>query len=174
MKLKNCFWILALLTFVGFTLLSISFNPWFNLLNNAYSDLGNPSNGEFYWIFNFGIILTAFFWFLFGYSLIKEDFLSGFGIVVASIFLALVGIFHEGYRVHKFVSYAFFIVSFVSLLKYNYRRNKFISLTLFSLAIVGNFIPFPSIGLLETYELILLFTFLLIKKEKKDYKVEIM
>ncbi len=171
MKSKNYFWLFALLTFVVFTSISIFFNPWFNLLVNAYSDLGNPSNGTFYWIFNIGLVITAFFWFLFGYSMIKEDFLSGFGIIVASIFLALVGIFHEGYSVHKFVSYAFFIVSFVSLLKYNYKRFKRISTILFSLAVIGNFIPFPSIGLLETYELILLFTFsLLIKKKRKITK----
>ncbi len=168
MKLENYFWLFALLVFIIFTSISVLFNPWFNLLANAYSDLGNPSNGTFYWIFNVGLILTAVLWSLFGYSLIKRNFFSGFGIIIASIFLALVGIFHEGYSVHKFVSYAFFIVSFISLLNYTYKRFKLVSIILFSLAMIGNLVPFPSIGLLETYELILLFTFLLlINKEKK-------
>lgn len=91
---------------------SISLNPWFNLLHNALSDLGNP-HANYYWVYNYGLVATAIVMFTYSIYLLlvssnKIEAMGSSFVAVASIFLALIGVFHEGTYPHAFVSQWFF------------------------------------------------------------------
>ena len=140
--------------------LSIYFNPWFNLFSNAYSDLGNPIKTPYYYIFNIGLIATALI--LFGLILIllnetndKIEIIGRTILLVSSIFLALIGIFNESTKPHIFISYAFFVIFFVGFLIDNFKSK--LRWSIFAFAAIGLLIPFPSIALLETYEIVIVF-----------------
>ncbi|MFP3157647.1 MAG: DUF998 domain-containing protein [Caldivirga sp.] len=92
--------------------ISISLNPWFNLLHNALSDLGSP-HANYYWVYNYGLVATAIVMFTYSIYLLlvsgnKIEAMGSSFVAVASIFLALIGVFHEGTYPHAFVSQWFF------------------------------------------------------------------
>ncbi|WP_297535131.1 DUF998 domain-containing protein, partial [Thermococcus sp.] len=92
---------------------SISRNPWFSFWRNALSDLGG-TNANSPWIYNAGLVVTSFFVLAFAVYLIstalnKAQTVGGAYVSVSAIFLALIGIFHEGTRPHVFVSTYFFV-----------------------------------------------------------------
>lgn len=111
----------AVLTYMGLAamvlawvviIVSISLNPWFNLFHNALSDLGNP-RANYYWVFNYGLVATAVLMFVFSVYLLlasenKVEAMGSSFVAVAAIFLALIGVFHEGTYPHTFVSEWFF------------------------------------------------------------------
>ena len=121
--------LLALISIVAAwvtVLLSISLNPWFRVTANALSDLGggnlalngHPSPTD-PWIYNYGLILTGIFILAFssfsirlGENKIENAGLSFF--IISGLFLALIGIYHEGTYPHDFVSIWFFILSSIS------------------------------------------------------------
>ncbi|HII60587.1 TPA: DUF998 domain-containing protein [Pyrococcus horikoshii] len=148
---------------------SISNNPWFSFFKNALSDLGDPAKASHPWIYNYGLIVTSPFVLAFSIYLIiaaknKIQTVGGAYISISSLFLALIGIFHAGTRPHVFVSTYFFIQFFLGMLIYGVGSKTAIRLTsiiIFILALLGLFIPWPSVALEETYEivLIMLFTF---------------
>ena len=145
---------------VLFISLSIYFNPWFNLFSNAYSDLGNPTKTSYYYIFNIGLILTAVILVILILTLLSEtnDKIEIIGrtiLLVSSVFLALIGVFNESTKPHMFISYAFFVIFFVGFLIDNFKTK--LRWAIFAFAAIGLLIPFPSIALLETYEIILVF-----------------
>ncbi|WP_243676060.1 DUF998 domain-containing protein [Vulcanisaeta distributa] len=97
-----------------FIAISISVNPWFIFTKNAFSDLGGPYATDPPWIYNYGLIITSVFVDLYSINLLLvsrnkvEDFASAF-VFIAGLFLALIGIYHEGgTRPHVFVSTWFF------------------------------------------------------------------
>ena len=170
MKYFKYFWILALISFIIFTSISIYLNPWFSIFSNAYSDLGNPLKTSYYYLFNVGLITTSIFLFLFTLDILlsvkeKQKIVGSTIIIISSIFLSLIGIFNESTKPHLFISYCFFIQYFIGYLIY--RLDKF-SILIFILAFIGLFIPFPSIALLETYEITLLSISILKLKNKKS------
>jgi len=88
-------------------------NPWFVFTKNAFSDLGGAS-AKHPWLYNYGLVTVSVFVFLYGVYLIrafsqKLMVVSASFVLVASIFLALIGIFHEGTYPHVFVSTWFFV-----------------------------------------------------------------
>ncbi|MEO2152539.1 MAG: DUF998 domain-containing protein [Thermococcus sp.] len=148
---------------------SVSRNPWFSFWRNALSDLGG-ANATSPWIYNAGLMVTSFFVMAFAVYLIstavnKAQTVGGAYISVSAIFLALIGIFHEGTKPHVFVSTYFFVQFFLGALIYGLgaRRNvRVASLVLFALAVIGTLFKWPSTALLETYEIILVMAFTLL------------
>lgn len=94
-------------------LISMSLNPWFSVFRGALSDLGGP-RASYAWVYNYGLVAAAVLAFIFAtYSLMvsynKIEALASSFVAVAAIFLALIGIFHEGTYPHAFVSLWFFV-----------------------------------------------------------------
>ncbi|WP_287950075.1 DUF998 domain-containing protein [Acidiplasma sp.] len=105
---------------------SAAFNPWFGITHNALSDLGGGNlinNGHpaplYPWIYNVGLmiegiliaILSSFF-ILRARNTIEIVGSSFF--IISGLFLALIGIYHEGTYPHDFVSIWFFILATIS------------------------------------------------------------
>lgn len=99
---------------------AILLNPWFSFLRNAMSDLGNPGNGPFYWVFNYtliagGALFAAYFALVFSKVRPRTSLLMA----VTSLFLVLVGVFHEGVgRIHFYVSVLYFVNGMAGLAAY--------------------------------------------------------
>ena len=88
-------------------------NPWFDPLRGAFSDLGGPRS-SYPWVFNEGLVISALILAAFSLALIsisenKTEGVGGSFMLVASMFLAMIGIFHEGTYPHDFVSLWFFV-----------------------------------------------------------------
>lgn len=107
--------------------LSIMLNPWFSITHNALSDLGGggPLNGHPYpaypSVYNFGLIITAIIIVAFSILVIsqarnKVEIVGGSFFIISGLFLALIGIYHEGTYPHEFVSLWFFVLSSISYL----------------------------------------------------------
>ncbi len=150
-------------TFVGW---SISRNRWFSFWKNALSDLGG-NGASSPWIYNAGLIIAGVLVFMFSLALIiiaknKLQTVGGAYISVSSLFLALIGVFHEGTRPHIFVSTYFFIQFFIGAVIHGLGSDgkmKVCSVAIFLLALAGAFFHWPSTALLETYEVILVMAF---------------
>lgn len=149
---------------------SISRNQWFSFFGNALSDLGSPEMARASWIYNYGLIVTAVFMMAFSVYLIlsarnRLQTIGGAYISISAIFLALIGIFHAGTRPHGFVSTYFFVQFFLGMLIYGAgsedRVIRYGSWVLFALAVLGTFIGWPSVALIETYEIGLIMVFML-------------
>lgn len=147
---------------------SISVNPWFDFLRDAFSDLGGPRAYD-PWIYNAGLIVAAILLGLFSMDIIisslnKLETVGGAYLSVSAFFLALIGIYHEGTRPHVFVSTWFFIQAFLGFLIYGVglalagRKQLGIAfVTLFVAALLGALaVPWPSAATMEAYEIILL------------------
>jgi hypothetical membrane protein len=106
--------------------LAAALNPWFRFTGNALSDLGggNPIiNGHPAptdpFVYNVGLMVTGVLIALFSISVILrarnsvETMGSSF-FMISALFLALIGIYHEGTYPHDFVSIWFFILSSIS------------------------------------------------------------
>jgi hypothetical membrane protein len=107
-------------------IISAAFNPWFSVTGNALSDLGGGNmvlNGHpapaYPSIYNVGLIIEGIF-----IAMLASLFLSkskhkveNAGIsffIISALFLALIGIYHEGTYPHDFVSISFFILASIS------------------------------------------------------------
>ena len=107
-------------------IVSVIFNPWFRVAGNALSDLGGGNmalNGHpapaYPYIYNVGLMIEAIF-----IATLASLFLSkskhkveNAGIsffIISALFLALIGIYHEGTYPHDFVSIWFFILASIS------------------------------------------------------------
>ncbi|MCL4343639.1 MAG: DUF998 domain-containing protein [Thaumarchaeota archaeon] len=108
-------------------LVSILINPWFSITNNALSDLGGggPLNGHPYPtypnVYNLGLIITSIIILIFCILVIKNsrnklEITGGSFFMISALFLALIGIYHEGTYPHDFVSLWFFVLASISYL----------------------------------------------------------
>ncbi|BFH72958.1 DUF998 domain-containing protein [Sulfurisphaera javensis] len=108
-------------------LISALLNPWFSITHNALSDLGGggPQYEHPYptdpLVYNGGLIITAIIIFIFSilvvkYSRNKVEVVGGSFFMISALFLALIGIYHEGTYPHDFVSLWFFILASISYL----------------------------------------------------------
>ena len=148
---------------------SISKNPWFSFWGNALSDLGSPEMARAPGIYNCGLVITAVFMLAFSVYLMlsaenKLQTVGGAYVSISAIFLALIGVFHAGTRPHGFVSTYFFVQFFLGMLIYGAgskdKAIRYGSVALFALALLGTFIPWPSVALIETYEIALIAVFM--------------
>jgi len=110
-----------------FILVSIALSPWFNVYNNALSDLGNTvSNGQVGYVYNTGIVLAGVLSVSFVVLLSREFrnplvYVWTVPFAISGIDLALVGIFSENTgHIHGTVSEVFFLMIVVSMLAYSY------------------------------------------------------
>jgi len=110
-----------------FIAVSIALSPWFNLYDNALSDLGNMArNGTIALFYNSGLILTGSFATLFaiivsvGHASWKYHSWT-ISLVATGISLSLIGLFPEDAgRIHGLVSMLFFGLIAITMLIYSY------------------------------------------------------
>ncbi|WP_291765260.1 DUF998 domain-containing protein [Caldivirga sp. UBA161] len=149
-------------------LISIKLNPWFSMFSNALSDLGGP-NANYPWVYNYGLVLTAALMLLFSFYLLfvsknKVEAMGASFVAVASIFLALIGIFHEGTYPHVFVSEWFFTQMDLAVIVWSIgliisgRLNYGIPLLLLGVIapIPALLIKWPSTAILESYGIVVI------------------
>jgi len=141
---------------------SVSINPWFVFTKNAFSDLGGPAATD-PWLYNYGLIAVAIFTFMYGAYLaaINEEKIEVIGssfVMVASIFLALIGIFHEGTYPHVFVSTWFFVQFDIAILTCGIgllTRMKKLGISMILLFLVATLVavvvPWPSAATIEAW-----------------------
>jgi len=159
------FGVITLGVYWALTLVSIMYNPSFSIFKNALSDLG-ATNANFPWIYNSALIFSAPFFFLFSLYLLcaatnKLQVIGASFLVISSLFLAFIGIFHSGTRPHGFVSTYFFFQSFLGILVWGMgsRKTMKLGISLFLFALGGAFLPWPSTAILEIYEIFLIAIF---------------
>lgn len=145
---------------------------WFVFTENAYSDFGG-SMSCCPQLYNYGLIIVGIILSLYGLSITglasnKIEVAGGSYIVMAGIFLALIGIFPSGTRPHTFVSTWFFIQADVALIITElglWRRlhtpasfaGLAASIAAFPVAIiVGVVFGWPSAAVIETYGIIVI------------------
>jgi hypothetical membrane protein len=110
-----------------FILVSIALSPWFNLYNDALSDLGNTvSNGQVGYVYNTGLVLAGILSASFAVLLSRDStrrlvLVWTVPFTISGIDLALIGIFSENTgHIHGTVSEVFFLMIVVTMLAYSY------------------------------------------------------
>ena len=130
-----CIGLIVPLAFIG---IAAWISGWFNIVDNALSDLGHALKSNVAIMFNLGLSLGAFI--LVIYSLICvvwEDKVYGILLLVSSYLLNLIAVFNEVYgRIHFIVSLLFFTSLMTVIIVYGMRWRK----TLFPVAAVTSFI----------------------------------
>ncbi len=158
--------VIAIIVYWSFTIASILQNPWFSIMHNALSDLGNLKAND-PWIYNYGLIATTPFLFIFSIYLIyiaknKVQCIGGAFITISSFFLTFIGVFHSGTRPHVFVSTYFFLQFFLGMLVFGALSNRnlrILTSIIFAVALGGAFLPWPSVATIEIYEIALIGVF---------------
>ena len=174
-KLIFLFSALAIISAWLTIIISIHFNPWFSVTKNALSDLGggnlinNNHPAPLYpYIYNYGMIITGILLFLFSSMIIinsrnkiEINGLSFF--MISGLFLALIGIYHEGTYPHDFVSIWFFILASISyfsigisLIINKFLRGYIIIITLILSWILYSIIPWQSVAEDEIFGIIVI------------------
>jgi len=147
-------------------------NDWFIFTRHAYSDFGGSMSccPELY---NYGLMLVGLLLGLYGISITglasnKIEVMGGSYMIMAGVFLALIGIFPSGTRPHTFVSTWFFIQADIALMITSlglWRRLRSplafagfaSSLAAFPVAIIlDSIFGWPSAAVIETYGIIVI------------------
>jgi hypothetical membrane protein len=117
----------AALAAYPFILASIALSPWFNIYNNALSDLGNTvSNGAVGYVYDLGLVTAGAL--IITFAVLHSETAGDSRVVVwtgpltiAAVDLAMVGIFSENTgHIHGVVSEIFFLMIVVTMLAYSY------------------------------------------------------
>jgi hypothetical membrane protein len=148
-----------------FILASIALSPWFNIYDNALSDLGNTAtNGPVGYVYNIGLILAGALVFIFAVQLLRAGAnptvaLWTIPLMVASFDLALVGVFSENTgSIHGVVSEIFFVTIVITMLAFSYvswpRGSPRIGAVALSFGILSSLIwfvkwPWPGVAIQE-------------------------
>jgi len=151
----------------AFIAVSVLLSPWFNVYNNALSDLGNTSlNSSVAYIFDSGLIVTGLLAATFGLilSFRKKDrrfLIWSVPLTIASLDLSMIGAFNESMgRIHDVVSIVFFVAIVITMLLFGYASRSLsapglgvLSLVLGILSAVVWFAPWPwnGVALQETF-----------------------
>ena len=119
--------VVAALAAYPFILVSILLSPWFNIYDNALSDLGNiVSNGRVGYVYDAGLVVAGAAIFCFAVLLSRQaqdrrTLVWTLPLVVSAADLAMVGVFSESFgHIHGVVSEIFFLMIVVTLLAYSY------------------------------------------------------
>lgn len=117
-------------------LLAIAMSPWFNLYNNALSDLGHAVKSTAAPVFNAGLVFGGLAAYTVALSSVNAKKVYRAIMAFASVALMLVGVFDEVYGgLHFTVSVLFFVGVLMFLLTYfATERNENIALRALSLA----------------------------------------
>ena len=119
--------VLAALAAYPFILASVALSPWFNIYENALSDLGNTvANGYIGYIYDAGLVVA-------GAIVLAFAVWSSRGprdlrvlvwtapLAIGAFDLALVGVFSENTgHIHGIVSEIFFVMIIIAMLAYSY------------------------------------------------------
>lgn len=146
-------------------------NPWFVFTEDAFSDFGGPESccPELY---NYGLMVAGMLIVLYGLAICivadeKLEVAGGSYVILAGVFLALIGVFPSGTKPHTFVSSWFFIQMYMAFmvlgvgmhrrgLKYG-REIAAISALSIPIAVILELIwGWPSAAVLETYGVIII------------------
>jgi len=119
--------VVAALAAYPFIIASVALSPWFNIYNNALSDLGNTvSNGSVGYLYDAGLMASGALIIAFAALTSKaahdiRTFVWAVPLVVAAADLAMVGVFSENTgHIHGVVSEVFFLMIVVTMLAYSY------------------------------------------------------
>ncbi len=156
------FGILSMISAAIWISTAIAINPSFDFYTGALSQLGSPGANS-PWVYNVGLMFTSVLLFVFACSLLLysknrvESAGSSF-LMISSLFLALIGIYHGGTYPHDFVSVWFFILGDISIITWGIglfvddRKWAAYVLVLALLASSMGFgLPWPSSAELETF-----------------------
>lgn len=117
----------AALAAYPFILASIALSPWFNIYDDALSDLGNTvTNGGVGYVYDAGLVLAGVLVLIFAILLSHEShdrrtLVWAAPLMVAAFDLAMVGVFSENTgHIHGVVSEIFFLTIVVAMLSYSY------------------------------------------------------
>jgi len=98
---------------------SIAYSPWFNIFNNALSDLGDPCRSATALIFNAGLAIGGLVIVVFALvDVLKYNVVLAIILEILGSFLILIGIINDSYGYMHFVVSAIFFISAVVLLAY--------------------------------------------------------
>lgn len=144
-------------------LLSIFHNPWFVFTKHAFSDLGGPEAAN-PWIYNYGMILLGILGFLYSLTLIEDaankiETVGGAFMLIAGIFLALIGLYPSGTSPHNWVSTWFFVQAGLAIISWGIglllSGFKNLGTVFTAMGVLGGmfaiFIDWPSVAVLEAY-----------------------
>jgi len=162
----------AIAVFISSVIVSVNFNPWFSLFENAFSDLGG-SKANMPYIFNYGLICFGFLTLLFSaYSIYissnKVETAAGGFMAIASIYFMLIGFFPynpSSFLLHGFVAISSFIIGYISITVWGLgsllsRSNRRLGLYLLILSTLSPFIIYflssLSDALVESYGILVL------------------
>ena len=147
-----------------FVFWSIFHNDWFDFLEYPLSALGT-FYATYNSVYNFGVCLTAALFFLFSIYLIyssknKLQTIGGAYISISSLFLLFIGLFPDGTKQHNFVAVYFFFQFFLGMAVFGIgsesKFRRYFFPTVFALAFLLTPLSWPSMAVLETYELSLI------------------
>ncbi|MFQ1020488.1 DUF998 domain-containing protein [Tardisphaera saccharovorans] len=165
---------------------SMAVNRWFNPLEGAFSDLGSATVID-PWIFNYGLVISALFVAAFSLALMRMsrnrlETAGGAFLLVAALFLAMIGIFHEGTYPHDFVSYWFFVQADLAVgaigagrvLARERGKGSFLIAWSFAWPLVATLVTWPSTATLEAFGIASLdvAVLVLILSRKNEFTVE--
>ena len=127
MRRLGKFGVVAALAAYPFILASIALSPWFNLNDDALSDLGNTvSNGWVGYVYDAGLVVAGAMVFSFA-ALVsrgardRKVLVWTVPLAVAALDLVMVGVFSESFgAIHGTVSTVFFLMIVVAMLAYSY------------------------------------------------------
>ena len=137
-------------------------NPGFDFFTGALSQLGSPGS-NFPWVYNVGLMFTSVLLFIFACGLLlwsrnKVESTGSSFFMIASLFLALIGIYHGGTYPHDFVSLWFFIIADIAIITWgfgmvieNAARGGYILLLASIATGIAFGISWPSSAELETF-----------------------
>lgn len=144
-------------------LTSIQLNPWFVYTKNAFSDLGGP-DANMPWVYNYGLIITGLLVILYSIYLVldsdnKIETVGAAFVLIAGVFLMLIGIFPAGTEPHVFISLWFFIQFDLAIITWGFglllsgwRSTGLVFLLMSVLGpIIALLINWPSAAMAETY-----------------------
>ncbi len=116
---------------MGFTLplifvaVAIAYSPWFNIVNNALSDLGHAIRSSVAPIFNLGLSLGGFIMSAHAiYYILPVSKLFGYLLGFSGYSLILIGVFDEAYGALHFVVSVVFFLSLAAFMIAYAIRNK--------------------------------------------------
>jgi len=148
--------------------ISMAQNPWFVFTQHAFSDLGGPTATN-PWIFNYGLMVVSVLSVVYTIFLLQEatnkmETLGGIFMVVASTFLALIGIYPSGTNPHTLVSIGFFLQFDLVIIAWGLglllRGLKGVGMLFSVIGILGPLaaltIEWPSIAIMETFGILII------------------
>ena len=127
MRRLGKFGVVAALAAYPFILASIALSPWFNLYDDALSDLGNTvSNGWVGYVYDAGLVVAGAMVFSFA-ALVsrgardRKVLVWTVPLAVAALDLVMVGVFSESFgAIHGTDSTVFYLMIVVAMLAYSY------------------------------------------------------